>query len=482
MNSILLYSNPFTFSRIMFPSHSPIGKLSDDCLEIIFQACEGCPFTLCAITEVCRKWYVIAQRPSVWRILQLNKPASFRAAYTRFLTSEYTTSRLKAVRSLIVSKPTESRHAHLSPLPLNPLAHITCLQTSNLCLAEIKHLAQYIFSKSESGLHFLVCKNIETWCDTERFNFKLIQGHPHLRQVQFSFMEDGHSGFASIHNLLPLSADITQTISPAIQTFTLVNIRDAECFDQHNLLALLEEAENDRYEVYSQEEDTQYEEKINLLMEAWHDAERSLLRKYKVFSNLSSLKNFEFGFCYAWTPNVWRNVFGKALAQNPQLRRLTLHGWDQLAKLEKLGSKSSTIQPIRVDAESAIAECFESLPNLNSLKLVDFIIGPGLLRAAKHMSHSIQHLDIVFGKTLLRYINEPAGVWLLLGPLKEFIISTFSKRLPDKIRTITIHLHPILFDEVESVPFFSDTPLLKSIQESINDPNVQIKLIENYYA
>ncbi|KAI7905435.1 uncharacterized protein BX663DRAFT_467934 [Cokeromyces recurvatus] len=466
-------------------SHSPISRLSDDCLELIFQACEGCPWTLRTISEVCRKWYAIVQRPSVLRVLQLHNSTNFHAAYTRLLTSNYKIPWLKAVRILIVSKSAESRHAHLRSFPLKVFSHITTLQTSNLCLAEIKHLFQHIFLRVESGLRFLICKNIETWCDTVRFDFELIKRHPHLQQVQFSFMEDGHSGFASIHNTLSLSTSMG-TIKPVIRSFTLVNIRDAEYFEQRNLLAIMEEVENDQEEIYAEQDLEQHEGKKNLLMEGWRDLEQSLVRKYSFFASLNHLEHLEFGFCYAWTPKIWRNILGKIFSQSPQLKSLTLYGWDQLGKLEKIGSKSSTIQPTRVAAESAIAECFELLPNLISLKLIDFSIGPGLLRAAKHIAHSLRHLDIVFGKNFLRHINEPAGVWLLLGPLKEFITYAFSKKLPtigsSEEKTIRIYLHPILFDEVESAPFFSESPLLKSIQESINDPTVKIELIENYHA
>lgn len=56
---------------------SPISKLNDDCLELIFKACDGCPFTLCTLTQVCRQWYIISQRSSVVKSsrisLNLNK-------------------------------------------------------------------------------------------------------------------------------------------------------------------------------------------------------------------------------------------------------------------------------------------------------------------------------------------------------------------------------------------------------------------------
>lgn len=49
----------------------PISKLSDDCLELIFIACEGCPWTLYSLSKVCRQWYIIIQRPSVVSFLLL---------------------------------------------------------------------------------------------------------------------------------------------------------------------------------------------------------------------------------------------------------------------------------------------------------------------------------------------------------------------------------------------------------------------------
>lgn len=45
--------------------NSPINKLGDDCLELIFIHSEGNPWILSTISKVCRRWYYIAQRPSV---------------------------------------------------------------------------------------------------------------------------------------------------------------------------------------------------------------------------------------------------------------------------------------------------------------------------------------------------------------------------------------------------------------------------------
>lgn len=44
---------------------SSIDKLGDDCLELIFIHSEGNPWILLTISKVCRRWYYIAQRPSV---------------------------------------------------------------------------------------------------------------------------------------------------------------------------------------------------------------------------------------------------------------------------------------------------------------------------------------------------------------------------------------------------------------------------------
>lgn len=51
----------------------PIDKLNDDCLELVFEACEGCPWTLCTLAKVCRQWYIISHRPSVVSLFSSKK-------------------------------------------------------------------------------------------------------------------------------------------------------------------------------------------------------------------------------------------------------------------------------------------------------------------------------------------------------------------------------------------------------------------------
>lgn len=40
-------------------------RMNDDCLQIILEACDGCPFTLHAASQVSRQWRSVSQRPSV---------------------------------------------------------------------------------------------------------------------------------------------------------------------------------------------------------------------------------------------------------------------------------------------------------------------------------------------------------------------------------------------------------------------------------
>lgn len=357
------------------------------------------------------------------------------------------------------------------------MTHITNLYTSNLCLAEIEYLSHQIV-ETKSELHSLVCRNIETWCDTRRFSSDMIQVHQYLCHVQFQFSQDGQSGFASIHNESILGEE-HHLVKPSIKTFTLTSVRDEELTEQRNILILMEEVENDLDEVYHQHEIDQIDQKKRVLLENWHNLERTLIDKYQFFASLNGLERLEFGFCYAWTPDMWRDCFGKVIIASPGLTHLSLHGWDQLGKLQKMGNRSSTMQPIRADAELAIAECFELMPNLTSLQLVDFSVGPGLFKGGKYISRSIQHLEFIFTRTLLRYFTEPADTWLLLGPIKEFILSAFSN-ISTKSRTATVRLHPDLLNEVQRNPFFIEEPILKSIQTSLKGTNVQVELVESY--
>lgn len=69
-----------------------INKLADDCLELIFIHSDGNPWTLSTISEVCRRWYHIAQRPSVvssqkYDIHARPNPHIRLVAYTQSLSS-----------------------------------------------------------------------------------------------------------------------------------------------------------------------------------------------------------------------------------------------------------------------------------------------------------------------------------------------------------------------------------------------------------
>jgi hypothetical protein len=255
------------------------------------------------------------------------------------------------------------------------------------------------------------------------------------------------------------------------------NIRDEQAAYQREILGNLEGIENDRVEINNDIQMVLFERQKNREMRKWDHYETELIKKYQFLSSLNFLERFEFGYCYAWTPAMWRECFGKAIKASPFLSRLVLNGWDQLGKLEKAGSQSSTIQPIRIDAEDAIAECFEFMNHLTRLKLIDFSIGTGLLKSSTFISKSIQRLDIVFTKSFLRHFTEVADIWLLLGPLKEFVLDTFSKQSDIK-RTVTIRLHPDLMIELKRHPFFIEEPLLESIQIAVQDPNVKVDLLE----
>ncbi|KAI8967986.1 hypothetical protein BDF20DRAFT_839814 [Mycotypha africana] len=457
-------------------------KLSDDCLELIFIACEGCPLTLCTLTQVCRQWYAIAQRHSIWRRVTFSNPNKH-AAYTRFLTSKFNKERLNQVKTVSISKPNESRHAHLRPLPITSMPQLRHLHTFNLCLAEIDCLSRQILEVG-SKLQSISCSHIETWCDTRRFSFDLIQRHAHLNHVLFQFLDDGHSGFASIHNML---TSYNATIKSSLHSMVITSIRDNEMSNQKQVIRFLEEVEKDRDDVFTQADIERIEQKQQGLINSWYDLERGLLDKYSFFASLENMSHLEFGFCYAWTSKIWKDVFCKVLHQCPQLSSLSLHGWDQLGKLEKVGCHCSAIQPIRIEAELAITECFEAIPQLKSLQLVDFSIGFGLLKAAHHLSKSIEHLEIAFSGSFTRYFTEPADLWHLLGPVKDFttivftgtsLLSSACSAEQQQTKEVVLRLHSSLQNEMKRNQFFFDEPLKETIEEALTGRNVQIKLVD----
>lgn len=390
-----------------------------------------------------------------------------------FLSSKYNKEHLAAVKYLYISKPNETRHSHPKSLPLNALINVTHIETSNLCLAEIGHLSREI-KVITSNIESITCNNIETWCDTRQFSADLFSAHPHLNQVYFSFNEDGHSGFASIHN----APESTMPISNDIRSLVLTSIRDDEDINQHDILEKMQIVETNMDEVFSQEQIQQVEQQKSNLLQIWSDIEQDLLKKYAYLTNIKNLERLDFGFCYAWTPAMWRNF--RCLAEsNPNLKYLGLHGWDQLGKLGKFASRSSTFQPIRADAESAIAECFKAMPNLITVKLVDFAIGPGLFTAGRHIAKSICNISIIFSKYFLKYLSEQADIWHLMGPIKEFVQFSFAEKcLQDNTSSCYIYLHPDLLDRVNNSPFFKQEPLIDLIQGAVEGKNVNVKLTE----
>lgn len=407
-----------------------------------------------------------------WRTLKISLPYKH-TAYMEFLSSEYTKQHLASVKHLHISKPTETRHSHPKPLPLEALKHVTHLETSNLCLAEIGHLSQQL-KLITSDMESITCKNIETWCDTRQFSTDLFSAHPHLHQVCFHFSEDGHSGFASIHN----APESVAPVLDDIKTLVLTSVRDDEDMDQHDVLEKMQIVETNMDEVFSQEQMQQVEQQKAVLLQIWSDVEQKLLKKYAYLASIRNLEHLDFGFCYAWTPAMWRSL-GCLAECNPHLKYVGLHGWDQLGKLGKFASRSSTFQPIRADAESAMAECFEAMPNLTTLKLVDFAIGPGLFTAGRHIAKSICNIDVIFSKYFLKYLSEQADVWHLMGPIKEFVEFSFAEKcLQDNTSFCNIYLHPDLMDRVNNSLFFKQESLIDLIQNAVKGKNVKVKLTE----
>ncbi|CEG72086.1 hypothetical protein RMATCC62417_07705 [Rhizopus microsporus] len=440
-----------------------ISRLNNDCLQLVFEACDGCPWTLRAISQVCRQWYSISRLPSVWRKLLIDRPM-YHAAYVRLLTSKQPL--LTAVTHLTVAKPNETRHAHFAPLPFEHLPSVTHLETRNLCLAEIAYLSHQL---NRQQLVSIICHRIETWCDTKRFCFQLIYEHPQLKQAHLDFAEDGNSGFASILEL----ADNTDQ-APHMHQFTLTSIRDGRSIEQKSIISRIEEIENDSDEEYYPDDPEVIDRKRHALLQAWQDLEDIIVKKYSPLTKLKYLTRLEFGFCNSWTSKVWLECFFPLTSS--RLQSLSLHGWDQLGKLGKIGCQSMTMQPIRLEAENAITTCLEAIPNLRYLQLVDFSIGLGLLKASSTALTSVDYLEIVFTKLFVRFFTEPADVWLLIGPLKEFVLNVFKEKKAKK-RRVCICLHRQLVKEIEKNEFFKNESFFESMRECLEKNNVAVDYV-----
>lgn len=347
------------------------------------------------------------------------------------------------------------------------------MYTFNLCLAEIEFLSRQV-QEIKAQLRTLVCDHIETWCDMKNFSLRMVENLRELTCVEFKFAQNGRSGFASMHSRAYLYESPTNKLTE----FVVTSIHDEEVDEQLGLIHQLEHLESDQEELYLERDIEQANRKRLLVLQAWRHNNVELLNKYQFFYSLKNLNRFEFGFCHAWTAHMWRECFKNIIVASPDLLHLGLHGWNQLGKLVKRGIRSTTIQPFRVDAEEAIAECFESVHELKSLKLVDFSVGPGLLRGAHAVAHSIQHLEIIFTKYFVKYIAEPEDEWLLFGPMKEFIMAAFSSSSSTQKRTITIHLQQDLLDKLNHSAIFADNPLLPSLQAALQDKNVEVELVE----
>lgn len=370
--------------------------------------------------------------------------------YYRLLSAPEMQDRLEAVRYLIVSKPSESRHAHLRSLPIENMTHITHLYTYSLCLAEIEYLCSQIVKSSQSTLRSISCRDIETWCDTKRFTFEMIQQHEKIEHVLFQFRQDGHSGFASINTYSTVIQCSNPT--PCINSFTVTSVRDEETIDQRNLMTLIEVTEGSQDECYSQQDLDELESKKNNLLEEWTTIESRLLKKYHYISLLDGLKHLEIGFCYSWTPQVWNKCLGK-YAKASTIKELSLHGWDQLGKIGRFAGNSIIMEPIRIEAETAIMDCLCEMHQLKSLQLVDFSIGPGLIKAAHSLCGQIDDIDIIYSQSFSKYLTDPEDIWMIFGPLKDFLITLFPQ--PEKMKSnVTLHLHSSIVMALHNISWF----------------------------
>ncbi|KAI9249323.1 hypothetical protein BY458DRAFT_559969 [Sporodiniella umbellata] len=386
----------------------------------------------------------------MWKKLVINRP-TLHIYYNRFLKSKHPL--LSKIKHIQVSKPEESRHAHLLPIDFSGLTAITALETHNLCLAEIQYLSYQFNSKLSS----IVCKNIETWCDTKRFCFDLIYMHSHLKTVDISFADNGNTGFASI-----LEKGSTTTKMPDIKKFTLNSVRDSQTGDQRDIMKRIDEVENDMDMYYIDPESIQI--RLNNLLRTWDELELASIERYSPLAKLRNLSHLAFGSCYSWTSKVWLRCFLPLSTKH--LTHLSISGWDQLGKDGKIAPQNLTLQPIRSEAENAIAHCFGSMQRLKYFKLTDFAVGPGLLQASTRLTH-ITYLDIVFNDRYIKLTN----VWLLLESVRQFTLNVFREKRSFG-RFVRISLHVSLTEETEKVGHYKG--FLICLQSELQKNNVSL--------
>lgn len=389
------------------------------------------------------------------------------------MLSESNTKKLKTVRTLILWKPYEDRHSHTECFPLSYFASVPFkhLITVNLCFKEIEEILSTKLEAAKQPLYSLDCKEIDPWCPTS-FSFDIIAGHKELKHVSLKLPIDNFSRHDGVE------PNFVARNEPRYRSFTLTRVRDTEIDRQRRLLEKICDLEEDRTELYLPESIEEVDRKINRHLEEWYQLDNLLLQKYTFFSKINHLDHLAFGNCYSWTPVIWKKVFFKVVISSPSLKSLELYGWDQLGFFEKSsGPQNAQIQAVRIDAEMAISECFKAMHNLTFLRLVDFVIGPGLFNAAKSISKSLRCLEIVYTPLCLRYCAKLANMYcILVDPLKEFIYSAFSNNKEEKV--ISVYFHPEFMHQIKEMHYVDLDSLLDPLYEITKDLNLKVYIKE----
>jgi hypothetical protein len=140
-------------------------------------------------------------------------------------------------------------------------------------------------------------------------------------------------------------------------------------------------------------------------------------------------------------------------AKASTIKELSLHGWDQLGKIGRFAGNSIIMEPIRIEAETAIMDCLCEMHQLKSLQLVDFSIGPGLIKAAHSLCGQIDDIDIIYSQSFSKYLTDPEDIWMIFGPLKDFLITLFPQ--PEKMKSnVTLHLHSSIVMALHNISWF----------------------------
>jgi hypothetical protein len=136
-----------------------INQLNDDCLELIFAACDGCPLTICTLGSVCKKWYSISHRHTVVSILFLWKIKSTPSKY--ILYSYYQVANTLHNKTFYAQKILSSTFSTRDARPTWGSSILDCIKAKrkSTCPFEItshwKHDAHYSFVHIQS----LSCRN-----------------------------------------------------------------------------------------------------------------------------------------------------------------------------------------------------------------------------------------------------------------------------------------------------------------------------------